>query len=116
MAGADPDSPFVPVIPVRKGPGSRPPEAKSRASHLPGGQALAHVVDWVRLYVGHELAWEMQLVIKQMSIPETRLGQFGKLGWSTWVISHTPAQDSDDYLKKDPLAPCVCPSPGDSVR
>ena len=40
LAGADPDSPFIPVIPARKGPGSRPPGAKSRGSHLPGGQSL----------------------------------------------------------------------------
>lgn len=79
---------------------------------LPGGRALCRVVDWVRLYTGHAYSWELQLVIKRDSIPRIRLGQFGNLGWSTWVFSDSPPHDSDDFLMRDPLETPV----GSSVK
>jgi type VI secretion system protein ImpH len=69
---------------------------------LPGGRRLQKVVAWVQRYIGCELSWELQLVLKAESIPTTCLGRFGSLGWSTWVCSHTPAQDADEFILRDP--------------
>lgn len=73
---------------------------------LPGGKRLQQVIAWVQRYIGCELSWELQLVIKAKSIPPTCLGRFGSLGWSTWVMSQNPQQDSDEFILRDPGEMC----------
>jgi len=65
---------------------------------LPGGDSLVRLVDWVRNYIGDELEWDAQLVLRKEEIPNTRLGQLGRLGWSTWLLSRPPARDADDLV------------------
>lgn len=54
-------------------------------SFLPGGSALVKLVAWVRQYLCFELEWDVRLVLKREQVPKTRLGQFGRLGWTTWL-------------------------------
>lgn len=65
---------------------------------LPGRLRFGQLRDWVRNYVGFELAWDAQLVLRREEVPATRLGSYGQLGWTTWL--GTPAdrreRDRDD--------------------
>ncbi len=54
-------------------------------SFLPGGAALVKLVAWVRQYLCFELEWDVRLVLKHDQVPKTRLGKFGRLGWTTWL-------------------------------
>jgi type VI secretion system protein ImpH len=67
---------------------------------LPGGAGLKRLVGWVKNYVGDELRFEARLVLKADSVPQTRLGRVGRLGWSTWMSSKKPARDAEDLVLK----------------
>ena len=69
---------------------------------LPGGEHLPRLLALVRNYVGDELAWDVNLVLKKEQVPPCRLGAGVRLGWSTWVSSSTPARDAD-HLYLQPL-------------
>jgi type VI secretion system protein ImpH len=69
---------------------------------LPEGESLRRVRDWVRLYVGDSLAWELNLVLQRDEIPQTRLGQSGWLGWTTWLgNAETPTSNVTMLFAKD---------------
>jgi len=63
---------------------------------LPGGRLLARLADWVRLYVGYELAWDVRLVLKHDAVPLLRLGRGARLGWTTWLGVRKRGSDADD--------------------
>jgi type VI secretion system protein ImpH len=70
---------------------SRAPTASRKAFFL-----LVHLT---RLYVGPELDFEVQLVLKKEDVPECRLGlgaEGPQLGWNTWVRSRDFPRDADD--------------------
>jgi type VI secretion system protein ImpH len=52
---------------------------------LPGGLALEQLTAVVHNYLGHEFDWDLQLMLDRSEVPEIRLGQFGKLAWTSWV-------------------------------
>jgi len=56
---------------------------------LPGTGSFKRLVAWVRNYVGDELLWDLHLILKAAEVPKIALGQFGELGWSTWVSSES---------------------------
>lgn len=66
---------------------------------LPGGKAFRQVAEWVRIFLGEELFWEMQLVLRREAVPECRLGGDVRLGWTTW-LGRPPASvcDVDDLV------------------
>lgn len=68
--------------------------------YLPGGVRFLQVRDWVRNYLGVELAWDARLVLERNEVPATRLGTYGQLGWTSWL--GMPAvrrgRDADDVL------------------
>lgn len=65
-------------------------------SFLPGGQAIGRLVAWVRQYFCFEFEWDVRLVLAHDEIPKIRLGQFGRLGWTTWLGSRRIAADASD--------------------
>jgi type VI secretion system protein ImpH len=65
-------------------------------SLLPGGQLLGKLVDWVRLYFGFELGWDVRLVLRRDAVPPLVLGRGGRLGWTTWVGARRDETDADD--------------------
>lgn len=67
---------------------------------LPGGDGFAELRDWVRNYAGDELRYEIQLVLRKEEIPKVRLGESGRLGWTTWLQSR-PFEDDVRDLKFD---------------
>jgi type VI secretion system protein ImpH len=63
---------------------------------LPGGLSFHRLIPIVRNYAGDTLVWEVNLVLKRDEIPDTVLGQQGRLGWTTWLKprrSEAPAAD-----------------------
>ena len=69
---------------------------------LPYGSSMTRLRAIVDQYIGQEFSWHVQLVLKKEEVPRMTLGRQGELGWSTWLISRTPARDSDQ-LVIDPL-------------
>lgn len=71
-------------------------------SFLPGGTAIAKIVAWVRQYVNFELDWDLRLVLRAAQVPPIRLGQYGRLGWTTWLGRREPRTADVDDLKLSP--------------
>ena len=70
---------------------------------LPGGESLRRLVPLVRSYVGDELDWDVNLILKREEIPPCELGRQGQLGWTTWLTAPLRTRDADD-LRLNPLA------------
>ena len=70
---------------------------------LPGGRGLQRLIAAVRNYIGDELAWDVNLILKRDEVPDLRLGAAGRLGWTTWLGTRADDTDADDLLL-DPLA------------
>src|SRR5207302_1785610 len=55
----------------------------------------------VRLYIGPELDFDVQLILKAEDVPACRLAEgdgVPQLGWNTWIITATPQQDAEDAV------------------
>ncbi len=70
---------------------------------LPGGDSLQRLVAVLRNYVGDELAWDLNLLLRRDEVPRTRLGEYGRLGWTTWLGDYHREEDADDLM----LRPCA---------
>lgn len=71
---------------------------------LPNGKSHSRLVDMVRLYIGAELDWEVQLILQQKQMPPLRLGSHIYLGWTTWLGEHIEMRDADELV----LRPMCC--------
>ena len=85
-------------------------------SFLPGGSALAKIVAWVRQYVNFELDWDLRLVLLRAEVPQTRLGKYGRLGWTTWLGKREPRSRDVDDLRLNPEALLDAKHPAYAVR
>ncbi len=67
---------------------------------LPGGDRFFQVRDWVRNYLGVELAWDAILVLEKAQVPAARLGRYGQLGWTSWLAMPVDKRmrDADDVV------------------
>ena len=54
-------------------------------SFLPGGTDWRALAEWVRLYTGLDLRWDVQLALARDHVPEPRLGRPLRLGVATWI-------------------------------
>ncbi len=52
---------------------------------LPTGTALPALRALVAHYLGQELGWDLQIEVRNDDRPQSRLGQQGRLGWTTWI-------------------------------
>ncbi len=68
--------------------------------YLPGSVRFLQVRDWVRNYLGVELAWDAQLILKCDEVPALKLGEYGRLGWTSWLgmPQGKRLRDADDVL------------------
>jgi type VI secretion system protein ImpH len=76
---------------------------ESRSTGLLGSTVIvgARTCDcqhWVRNYVGDELSWDVQLVLKADEVPTAQLGKTGRMGWTTWMKSRPTEKDVDDLV------------------
>ncbi len=65
---------------------------------LPGGLSFHRLIPIVRNYAGDVLAWDVNLILKQPEVPGTRLGQQGRLGWTTWLMPRRAETDAADLF------------------
>lgn len=63
---------------------------------LPGGDSLKRLAAIVRNYIGDELEWDLNLVLKKEAVPPLLLGRQGRLGWTTWLMERRLDKDADD--------------------
>lgn len=73
---------------------------------LPGSVSLRRLVAWVRNYIGDELLWDVNLILKKEEAPPLVLGAGSQLGWTTWLTHQPLARDADD-LKLDAVTYCI---------
>jgi type VI secretion system protein ImpH len=62
-----------------------PVEVGDLLQYLPGSPSLERLRAAVLSYLGFEYAWDLQLVMHRSRLPALKLGQFGHLGWSSWM-------------------------------
>lgn len=67
-------------------------------SALPGGSMLAVLTSIVRNYIGDELDWDVQLVLRKDEVPRLALGGTTRLGWTTWLWSVPHEEDPRDVV------------------
>jgi type VI secretion system protein ImpH len=65
---------------------------------LPNGASMKRLRSVVDQYVGLELTWDVQLVLKKEEVPQMNLGRQGRLGWTTWLSTRTPQADADELV------------------
>lgn len=71
---------------------------------LPGGDSICRLTAWVKNYIGDELSWEVQLILKSREVPKNSLGSLGQLGWSIWLSSKGFKKDVDDLILRSLVA------------
>jgi len=65
---------------------------------LPGSPALGQLAAMVRGYVGFELQWDLQLILKRSGVPGAQLGTGTRLAWTSWLASSSRVRDADDVV------------------
>jgi type VI secretion system protein ImpH len=66
--------------------------------YLPGGASLRRLRAAVMNYLGFEYAWDLQFVVRRQRVPAVRLGQFGHLGWTSWLAPQREGADAGDVI------------------
>jgi len=75
-----------------------PVELKAYELMLPGGESLKRLISVLRNYVGDELKWDVNLILRHKEVPRIKLGEYGRLGWTTWLGDRKSEQDADDLM------------------
>ncbi|MDE2005473.1 MAG: type VI secretion system baseplate subunit TssG [Rhodospirillales bacterium] len=65
---------------------------------LPGGRSFHRLIPIVRNYAGDTLIWDVNLILRTEEVPPTRLGSYGRLGWTTWLMPRLAAPDAADLF------------------
>ncbi len=52
----------------------------------------------MRNYAGDTLVWDVNLILKRDEVAPTRLGGFGRLGWTTWLMPRRAETDAADLF------------------
>ena len=69
---------------------------------LPNGKSFERVKYWVLNYCGQHFFWDLQLVLRADEVPQIRLGQFGRVGWTTWLKTKPFTADADQLVLNPP--------------
>lgn len=85
---------------IRLGPMTR----ADYEAFLPGGACMPQLRDWVRTYIGIELAWDANLVLRADQVPRARLGGDERLGWTTWLGQRAPRHRAAEARASPPRA------------
>ena len=70
---------------------------------LPSGVAFKRLKRWVLNYCGEHFFWDVQFVLRADQVPQTSLGQSGRLGWTTWLKTKPFTHDAEDLILNPPL-------------
>ncbi len=63
---------------------------------LPGGASFQKLIPIVSNYAGEVLTWDVQMILRRNEVPAIRLGQQGRLGWTTWLMPRRILADAAD--------------------
>jgi len=80
-----------------------PLDLEQYRSLLPGRENLGRLIALVRNYIGRELDWDVQLILRREEVPPLRLGGTAELGRTTWLSSRPRDRHAGD-LALDPEA------------
>lgn len=75
-----------------------PLDLKEYLAFLPLGRYLKHLVAVVRNYVGDDLFWDVNLVLKKSEVPPLRLDGNCALGWTAWLGKRASETDANDLM------------------
>ena len=67
-------------------------------SLLPSGQRLKKLIAIVQNYIGYELVWDINLILKAEDVEGVTLGKSGRLGWTSWLGLRTSVNDADPLI------------------
>ena len=67
-------------------------------SFFKGGLNSKKIIEWVELYIGQELEWDVQLILAKQSVPKLKLDARNRLGLTTWLGQVN--RDVDDVIIK----------------
>jgi len=74
---------------------------------MPGPGKLMAVAELIRFYIGVQMDFDIQLILRKEDIPPCRLvsgtADEPRLGWNTWMISKPPEDDAKDAVFRDSL-------------
>lgn len=79
-----------------------PVDYRTFLAFLPYGSGMKRLRSILDSYVGLELSWDVKLKLKKDQVKPFVLGRQGHLGWTSWLNSRSPEQDSDQ-LVVDPV-------------
>jgi type VI secretion system protein ImpH len=65
---------------------------------LPSGFSLERLEPIVRNYIGDELSWDVNLILKRREVPGVQLGRSGRLGWTGWIGTRRKESDAADLI------------------
>ncbi|QSA96399.1 type VI secretion system baseplate subunit TssG [Methylococcus sp. EFPC2] len=65
---------------------------------LPGGRRLAELVAIVRNYIGDELSWDVNPILRRAEVPAMSLNGASRLGWTSWLGASPSASDAADLM------------------
>jgi type VI secretion system protein ImpH len=71
-------------------------------SLLPDGHRIGQLIAITRNYIGDELSWDVNLVLKKDQVPSAQLGEGTRLGWTSWMGERSSDKDADD-LRLNPF-------------
>ncbi|MFK7699318.1 type VI secretion system baseplate subunit TssG [Pseudomonas caspiana] len=77
-----------------------PVDAEQLYRLVPNGESMKRLRAWVFQYSGLALDWDVNLIVQKSQVPTLQLGGTARLGWSSWLCSHTPAQDDAQLVIK----------------
>jgi type VI secretion system protein ImpH len=77
---------------IRMGPLSR----KDFRRMLPCADSLKKLLAIVKNYIGDEMQWDLNLVLKKEEVRGLRLGDDGYMGWNTWLGVRESEHDADE--------------------
>jgi type VI secretion system protein ImpH len=60
---------------------------------LPTGKQARRLADIVFFYLGAQYDWDVELLLPETEATPVRLGQAGKLGWTSWVAPRTETDE-----------------------
>jgi type VI secretion system protein ImpH len=69
---------------------------------LPNGKSFERVRCWILNYCGQHFFWDLQLVLRADEVPQVNLGQFGRLGWTSWLKTKPFTADADQLILNPP--------------
>ncbi len=73
--------------------------------YLPGSAMHEKLVDAIFFYLGHRFEFDIQLGLPAHEAPPVKLGETGRLGWTSWVAPPDAADTQPRYLMDARISP-----------